>query len=97
MKFAMNQNQEREVPSGLASSVVVSISGFFGWLIFAINHVSFLAPSFSLFQNIGIVVVAILIGLAILGAVRASWASRSVRRGLKERPVNEFKMLIHAP
>jgi hypothetical protein len=69
----MNQNENQETPPGLASRVVVSIIVFFGLLIFAIVYVAFFAASFSLFQKIAIILVAILIATAILGAMWTSW------------------------
>lgn len=68
----MNQN-ENETPPGLALRVVVSIILFFGLLIFAIIYVAFFAISYSLFQKISVVLVAILAASAILGAMWASW------------------------
>jgi membrane protein YdbS with pleckstrin-like domain len=69
----MNQNENQETPPGLASRVVVSIIVFFGLLICAIVYVAFFAASFSLFQKIAIILVAILIATAILGAMWTSW------------------------
>jgi len=69
----MNQNENQETPPGLASRVVVSIIVFFGLLIFAIIYVAFFASSFSLFQKIAVILVAILIATAILGAMWTSW------------------------
>ncbi len=69
----MNQNENQETPPGLAPRVAVSIIVFFGLLIFAIIYVAFLAPMFSTFQKIAVIVVAILVAIAILGAMWASW------------------------
>lgn len=69
----MNQGEGREVPPGLASRIAVSIIVFFGLLIFAIIYVAFFAPSFTLFQQIAVILVAILAATAILGAMWASW------------------------
>jgi hypothetical protein len=57
----------------LAPRVVVSIILFFGLLIFAIIYVAFFAISYSLFQKIAVILVAILVATAILGAMWASW------------------------
>jgi len=46
-------------------------------LIFAIIYVAFFAISFSLFQKIAVIVVAILVAAAILGAMWASWGISS--------------------
>ncbi|HLB71965.1 MAG: hypothetical protein OIN88_13520 [Candidatus Methanoperedens sp.] len=74
----MNQSENRETPPGLALRVAVSIIIFFGWLIFAIIYMAFYASSFSLFQSIAIVLVVFLTGIAILGAMWASWG---IKRG----------------
>lgn len=62
----MNQNEE-EIPSGFAPRIIVSIIVFFGLLIFSIIYVSFFASSFSLFQKVAVILVAILAALTILG------------------------------
>jgi hypothetical protein len=69
----MNEIENKEFPPGLGPRVVVSIIVFFGLLIFAIIYVAFYAVSFSLFQKIAVIVVAILVAAAILGAMWASW------------------------
>ena len=65
----MNQ----EVPPGLTLRVVVSIIVFFGLLIFAIIYVAFFASSFSLFQQVAIILVALLVATAILGVMWTTW------------------------
>jgi uncharacterized RDD family membrane protein YckC len=67
----MNENEE--MPPGMASRVAVSIIVFFGLLIFAIIYAAFYASSFSLFQQIAVIVVALLVAIAILGAMWSSW------------------------
>ena len=69
----MNQNENQETPPGLAPRVVVSIIVLFGFLIFSIVYVAFFAASYSLFQKIAVIVVAMLVAIAILGAMWASW------------------------
>ncbi len=69
----MNQEENQETPPGLASRVTVSIIVFFGLLIFAIVYVAFFGSSFSLFQQIAIILVALLVATAILGVMWASW------------------------
>ncbi|HEX7575501.1 MAG TPA: hypothetical protein VF360_03915 [Candidatus Methanoperedens sp.] len=69
----MNEIENQEIPPGLAPRVVVSIIVSFGVLIFAIIYVAFFAISFSLFQKIAVIVVALLATTAILGAMWASW------------------------
>ncbi|CAG0952169.1 MAG: hypothetical protein OIN86_17625 [Candidatus Methanoperedens sp.] len=69
----MNENDNLEIPSGLTSRVVVSIIVFFGLLIFAIIYVAFFASSFSLFQQIAIILIALLVAIAILAVMWTSW------------------------
>jgi hypothetical protein len=64
----------------LAPRVVVSIIVFFGLLIFAIIYVAFFAISYSLFQKIAVILVAILAATAILGAMWASWGINLMKR-----------------
>ncbi len=77
--MSMNQEENQEMPPGLASRVVVSIVVFFGLLIFAIIYVAFFASSFSLFQQIAIILVALLVATAILGVMWASWGIKHGR------------------
>ena len=79
----INQIENQETPPGLAPRVVVSIIVFFGLLIFAIIYVAFFASSFSLFQKIAVILVALLAAAAILGAMWASWGI-NLGKGLKE-------------
>lgn len=72
----MNETENQEMPPGLAPRIVVSIIVFFGLLIFAIIYVAFYAISFSLFQKIAVIVVALLAATAILGAMWASWGMK---------------------
>ncbi|VVB54700.1 Uncharacterised protein [uncultured archaeon] len=69
----MNQIESQENPPGLALRVAVSIIVLFGLLIFAIIYVAFFASTISLFQKIAVILVAILVATAILGAMWASW------------------------
>ena len=64
---------EGEMPPGLASRVAVSIAVFFGWLVFLVIWLIFYAGSYSVMENIGIVVVAFLVGVAVLAMMWASW------------------------
>ncbi|HEY9246829.1 MAG TPA: hypothetical protein VIO11_08290 [Candidatus Methanoperedens sp.] len=72
----MNEDENKEIPPGLESRVIVSIIVFFGLLIFAIIYVAFIPTSLSLFQQIAIILVAILVATAILGVMWASWGIR---------------------
>ena len=62
-----------EIPTGLGLRVAVSIIVVFGWLIYAIVHVVFFWESFSTSQNLALIIIAFLLGVAILGAMWASW------------------------
>jgi RsiW-degrading membrane proteinase PrsW (M82 family) len=64
---------DKKMPPGLGSRVAVSIVVVFGWLIYAIIHVVFFWDNFSTIQNIALIIIAFLIGIAILGAMWASW------------------------
>lgn len=69
----MNQNENQEIPPGLAPRVVVSIIILFSLLIFSIIYVAFFAASYSLFQKIAVILVAVLAATAVLGVMWASW------------------------
>jgi RsiW-degrading membrane proteinase PrsW (M82 family) len=62
-----------KVPAGLGLRVATSIIVVFGWLIYAIVHVVFFWENFSTTQNLALIIIAFLIGVAILGAMWASW------------------------
>lgn len=64
---------------GLRSRVVVSIVVFVGWLIFLLLFAGFWAQDFSFIQSIIIILVSALVGIAILGAMWASWGMRFMR------------------
>ncbi|NJD54157.1 MAG: hypothetical protein FIB07_14985 [Candidatus Methanoperedens sp.] len=72
----MDINENLETPPELISKVVISIIVFFGLLIFAIIYVAFFASSFSLFQQIAVILVALLVATAILGAMWVSWGMK---------------------
>ena len=63
-------------PPGLASRVTVSIAVFFGWLVFLVIWLFFYAGGFSVLENIGIALVAFLVGVAVLAMVWASWGMK---------------------
>jgi RsiW-degrading membrane proteinase PrsW (M82 family) len=62
-----------KIPPGLGLRVALSIIVVFGWLIYAIVHVVFFWENFSTTQNLALIIIAFLIGVAILGAMWASW------------------------
>jgi RsiW-degrading membrane proteinase PrsW (M82 family) len=69
----MTVEEGRVFPPGLGSRIAVSIIIVFAWLIYAIIHVVFLWKYFSTVQNVALLVIAFLLGLAILGAIWTSW------------------------
>ncbi|HLB71030.1 MAG: hypothetical protein OIN88_11540 [Candidatus Methanoperedens sp.] len=76
----MNQVEDQETPPGVASRVIVSIIVFFGLLIFSIIYVAFFASSFSLFQQIAVILVALLVGIVILGVMWTSWSINLIKK-----------------
>jgi len=56
--------------------VVISIIAGIGWAIFILLHAFFWSEGFTLFQNIVIGIVSLLIVIAILGVAWVVWAMR---------------------
>ena len=67
---------------GFGWRVSVSVLVVFGLAIFLIVWLMFYAGSFNAYQNLAVVLVSILVGVAILAA---SWASWGVKYGWKYR------------
>ena len=65
-----------KMPQGMGSRVAVSILTFFGSIIGIIVWLFFYAGSYSVYQNIAIVVVVLLGFMAVMGATWASWGMR---------------------
>ena len=72
-RIIMAEKEVKRTPPGLGSRAAVSIIVVFGWLIYAIIHVVFIWEHFSTIQNIALIIISFLFGLAILGAIWASW------------------------
>ncbi len=75
----MNEKHERMKHSdmrGFGWRVALSILVSMGWLAFLIIWLFFYAGSFSIYQNIAILIVSILVVGAIMGASWASWGMR---------------------
>jgi purine-cytosine permease-like protein len=72
----MPQQSSSGMPRGLSTRIVISILVFFAWLIFTIVHLAFFASSFNIYQNIAIILVVVLAGLAILAAMWVSWGMK---------------------
>ncbi len=69
----LKREETCETPPGLAPRVAVSILVFFGLLIFSLIYTAFYASSFRFYQKVAIIAVALLVAIAILGAMWASW------------------------
>ena len=69
---------EPEKTPGFAWRVSLSIIVGIGWLVFLILWFFFYATDYTIYQNIAIILVSILIMCAILGA---SWASWGIKYG----------------
>jgi RsiW-degrading membrane proteinase PrsW (M82 family) len=67
-------------PAGLGLRVAVSMIVVFGWLIYAIVHVVFFWENFSTTQNLALIIITFLIGVAILGVMWASWGINISKR-----------------
>jgi protein-S-isoprenylcysteine O-methyltransferase Ste14 len=63
-------------PEGMGWRVGVSIVTFFGAMISAILWLFFYAGTFSVYQNIAVVVVILLAFIAVMGATWASWGMK---------------------
>ncbi len=61
---------------GMASRVAGSILVVFGWAAFIILYAVFYASGFTLFQNLAIIFASFLVGMALLGAMWASWGMK---------------------
>ncbi len=64
---------------GFAWRVGLSIAVVFGWLAFLIIWLFFYASHWTVFQNIAIFLVSIIVGIGILAAAWASWGIRYAR------------------
>ena len=73
---------EPEKTPGFAWRVSLSIIVGIGWLVFLILWFFFYATDYTIYQNIAIILVSILIMCAILGA---SWASWGIKYGHRFR------------
>jgi RsiW-degrading membrane proteinase PrsW (M82 family) len=80
----MSEEKRKRIPEGLGSRVAASIVIVFVWLIYAIIQVVFLWQYFSTIQNIALIVITFLLGLAILGAMWATWGIKIGREYAKE-------------
>lgn len=75
------KEEEIKKSSGFRWKVSLSIIVSIGWLVFLILWFAFYASNYTVYQNIAIILVSILIMCAILGA---SWASWGIKYGWKD-------------
>lgn len=74
-----NPKTPMETP-GFGLRVGISIIVVFGWIAFFILWLLFGAESMSIYQNLAVILVSILVGIVILAA---SWVSWGIRYGMK--------------
>ena len=70
----------REMPPGWAWRTAVSSVVAIGWLIFVIIHLFFWAKHYTIYENIAIFLVSILVLAAILAPVWILWGVRAARQ-----------------
>lgn len=71
---------------GFAWRVSLSIIVFFGWIIFQILWLFFYASDYTIYQNVAIFLVSILVPMAIMAAAWASWGMKfAARYGRRRR------------
>ncbi len=80
MTFFASTSTERVRPEGMGWRVSVSIVTFFGLVIAVILWLSFYVQKFNVYQNIAVVIVILLAFIAIMGATWASWGMRQAFR-----------------
>ena len=79
--------QIRDRSEGMGWRVGVSIVGFFGAMIAVILWLFFYAASFTVYQNIAVIVVIFIAFIAVMGATWASWGMRQgARWSWKDNP-----------
>jgi VIT1/CCC1 family predicted Fe2+/Mn2+ transporter len=76
MSMSSEMRPDRERREGMGWRVGVSIVTFFGAMISVILWLFFYAGSFTVYQNLAVVVVILLAFTAVMGATWASWGMR---------------------
>jgi MFS family permease len=66
----------------VAASILIGI----GWISFLILWLFFFASDYDVFQNLAIVIVSVLVGVGVLGAMWAPWGMRMAKKDGTERP-----------
>jgi membrane protein YdbS with pleckstrin-like domain len=84
--MAQSTSTEQPKSEGMGWRVSASIVTVFGFLISIILWFFFYAVRFNVYQNIAIVVVMVLAFVAIMGA---TWASWGIKQGLGQRKRDE--------
>jgi len=77
--WAIKTGRARKKRPGLASRTAVSTVVGCGWLIFFILFLAFYAEDFSIYRNLAIILVSLLVVGAIEGAMWAPWAMKTGR------------------
>jgi len=72
-------DEECEMPQGFASKIAVSIAVGVGWLIFLVVFLFFYASNYTIYQNIAIFILSILVVCVILGPMWAYWAIKNAK------------------
>jgi hypothetical protein len=80
-----NMNNE-DFPNPLGWRVTISIGRGIGWLIFVIIWLAFFAGDYTVYRNIAIIIISILVVFLVLGESWALW-------GLKNMPTEGKEMM----
>ncbi len=64
------------VPHGFRGRVLLSVLGPIAWLIFTLLYVGFWAKGFTIFQDVVVVLVSILVLGGVMAAVWITWGTR---------------------
>ncbi len=67
---------EGAVPRGFRGRILLSVLGPIAWLIFTLLYVGFWATGFTIFQDVVVVLVSILVLGGVMAGVWISWGSR---------------------
>jgi hypothetical protein len=79
---------------GFGWRVAVSILIAIGWLSFLILWLFFYAGSYDIFQNLAIMIVSVLVGIGLLGAMWAPWGMRMARKAGVEHPMHSHRPIV---
>ena len=71
---------------GFGWRVATSIMIIIGWISFVILWLFFPADDYSIFQNLAIVIVSVLVGIGLLAAMWAPWGMRMAKMSGVEHP-----------